>query len=482
MPFPDLPPGHVRVLVERPNDRTAGNQLGAAAHALLTGEDPSAAMISYASTNQFLPFIIDTSFGAVPIGAGSGSDDVSLPDLNPDTSHKFLIRALVPADRRNPVPERLAGELVYADPVIGSLRTCSSAKAVGTADVVVGSIEPDVRTKLGAATLQAHGLDGSQVAIAIVDTGIYLDRITQPLGAMSAGVPPAHDPVSSWTPPGIATKPFSNRLGHGTMCAYDALIVAPNATLIDISMLLARAPGVHSAQATASSAIQAYFVLASTWLSWSNQAKPPFRALVVNNSWGIFHPDLDEILPNHPGRFIDNPGHAFRRYLVRPLAAFGVDIIFAGANCGTECCSATCLSKKDRMIMAANAYREVLTVAGCDVNDDRVGYSSKGPGIANLHQEKPDLTAYTHFLGSKVQRCFVPDTGVSAACAVAAGCVAALRSKASPKTLPSNLFDILRNTARAGNGGGPGGQWNPDYGFGIINPVAAAKSLGLIPP
>ena len=56
----------------------------------------------------------------------------------------------------------------------------------------------------------------------------------------------------------------------------------------------------------------------------------------------------------------------------------------------------------------------------------------------------------------------MPDTGVSAACPVAAGCVAALRTRVSPGHVPpAQLFDVLKATARTGNGGyGPGGQWN----------------------
>jgi subtilisin family serine protease len=130
------------------------------------------------------------------------------------------------------------------------------------------------------------------------------------------------------------------------------------------------------------------------------------------------------------------------------------------------------------MIMGANAYSEVLTVAGCDIHDVLAGYSSQGPSIPNMPQHKPDLTAYTHFLGSKTERIFVPDTGTSAACAVAAGCIAALRTKLSPTaTPPAALLQALRATAR--HVAGPG--WHPDYGYGIIDPVAAGKSLGLIP-
>ena len=98
----------------------------------------------------------------------------------------------------------------------------------------------------------------------------------------------------------------------------------------------------------------------------------PFDALVASNSWGLFHPCLEDFPPAHPYRFIDNPNHALRKYLIRPLALTGMDIIFCGNNCGDgrncagDCASGACLSKTDRMIMGANTYQEVLTVGGCD--------------------------------------------------------------------------------------------------------------------
>jgi|SRR5215813_8287610 len=89
------------------------------------------------------------------------------------------------------------------------------------------------------------------------------------------------------------------------------------------------------------------------------------------------------------------------------------------------------------------------------------------------------LVAYTHFLGSKVVTCWVPDTGVSAACPVAAGCVAALRTRWSPQQVPpAMLFQKLRDTARTPVGGTtPPGQWDPAYGYGIIDPLAATAVL-----
>jgi hypothetical protein len=97
-----------------------------------------------------------------------------------------------------------------------------------------------------------------------------------------------------------------------------------------------------------------------------------------------------------------------------------------------------------------------------------------------MYQQKPDVTAYTHFLGSEAFGPGTPDSGTSAACPVTSGCVAALRTSPHipPRSvLPAKLFDELRQTARQ-QVGAPH-SWNGDYGFGIIDPIAAAKQMHL---
>ncbi len=338
--------------------------------------------------------------------------------------------------------------------------------------------------KLNVKALQGKGLDGSDVAIAIVDSGIFAPRIERLLGdALEPGATSFKlDAVNSWKPDGLVTPPGKHRVGHGTMCAYDALIAAPEATLLDIPMLLARPVADHHVRSAVDAALAAYIHLLQVWL---NPARS-FDALVVSNSWGIFHPCLEDFQPGHAYRFIDNPNHIFHRF-TKVLSSAGLDIVFCGNNCGDggncagNCASGTCLSKTDHMIMGANACENVLTIGGCDTNDALVGYSSRGPSIANMHQQKPDLVAYTHFLGSRSRWFHVPDTGVSAACPVAAGCVAALRSHQDlkpSKVSSADLFEALRNTARRPSGMPPTG-WDFGYGYGIIDPVAAARSLGV---
>lgn len=399
-------------------------------------------------------------------------------ELHPKEAKRFLVRGLIEVKEPDTIPVFIDNEgaggpaRVFSDPAIGAYRMKGLNRPVGDT--------ARVREELQTQMLTDKGLDGSGVAIAIVDSGIYLPRLTRALGFQ-----PALDEANSWKPDRVATQPGMHRLGHGTMCAYDALIAAPKATLIDVPMLIDRPPGDHIVSTTLSAALAAYEHLINKW------PKPNYKALVVSNSWGIFNPGLDDFPPGHAGRFIDNPNHAFRSK-IQKLCAAGVDIVFCGSNCGPECTSAACLSQMSKMIMGANAYPEVLTVGGCDTENDVIGYSSRGPAIsmftpaevqAKPHlEQKPDISAYTHFLGSKTRRNYLPDTGVSAACPVAAGCIAALRTKASPaETPPDALFRVIKQTARGGNDAGPGGVWNEKFGHGIFNPVAAARTLGLIP-
>jgi Subtilase family len=474
----EIPLGHLPVLMERPSDEPLQN----AATALLNGENPAEAINQYNFINKDKKPLLDPTFGALPIGPGNRERSSDPGDFAPDKSKWFLARAFIKASTLENVDERIDGDLVFSDPSMSSLLTLTPPTC-GT-DPYVGDTTT-VRQRLDTETLWRHGLDGSGVALAIVDSGIFQPRLEKLLGETSPQRIVRLDTVNSWQTSALATKPGRHRLGHGTMCAYDALIAAPNATLLDFPMLIVRPPASHTVKPTVAAAIKAYGILRDKWIHPHNA--PPYERLVVSNSWGIFHPGLEDFPPNHPGRFIDNPHHALWSYYIKPLSDRGVDIVFCGNNCGPSCAAPTCLSDTGGMIMGAATYDEVLTVGGCDTNDDLVGYSSHGPSIPllpnHVPKQKPDITAYTHFLGSKARGIWRPDTGVSAACPVAAGCVAALRTQLSPAQVPPTaLFQALKQTARRGNGGGAGGAWNPQYGFGIIDPVAAARQLGLAIP
>ncbi|HEY4201711.1 MAG TPA: S8 family serine peptidase, partial [Devosiaceae bacterium] len=358
------------------------------------------------------------------------------------------------------------GHPIFSDPVISPFLTCGGTPPVGGA--------AEVQQRLKTAALAARGLDGTKVAVAIMDTGINLAHLqAQPL-SKSAFL----DIANSWVVPGTTTAPGFHPLDHGTMCAYDVLLAAPKAALLDFPVLGSKAPGGALAGGVLSLAFKAYSQIMSSWaVSFDANGLAKYDALVISNAWGILHPSSD-FPEGHPGRYIDNPNHPFNQ-LVGMLVRSGADIIFAAGNCGAPCADVSCAGLTTGMITGANALGDVLTLAGCDTADQRVGYSSQGPSIANMFQNKPDVTAYTHFQGSLVTGANTPDGGTSAACAVASGCVAALRTKLKPAATPSvSLFDQLRATARkppdvAGAG------WNADYGFGIIDPDAVAQHFGV---
>ena len=336
----------------------------------------------YARENSSDDLVVDPHFGAAPLGQGL-SAEFSPRALEPEQSDWYVLRGFARRDASGRVPTLKGMPVqIHSDPVIGFALTRDTDHAVGE--------KTDVAAKLDVATLAANGLDGSGVAIAIVDTGIYLPHLTRQLGAA-----PSLDVANSWAPPTLTTRAGMHRLGHGTMCAYNALIAAPKATLLDIAMLKARPYGDHGVPATVSAAMQAYWPLLYNWVvaPLLGKQEPPYKSLVISNSWGIFHPSLDPFLPGDSLRFIDNPKHVFR-YFTRAFAMAGVDVVFAASNCGPECPSAVCLSKSTGMIMGANAYDEVLTMAGCDVKDVRVAYSSKGPSIADM----PSAEAGSHRL------------------------------------------------------------------------------------
>jgi hypothetical protein len=144
---------------------------------------------------------------------------------------------------------------VYADPAILPCPTYCDDGPVGT--------HKDVAKILGVAALRKAGLRGKGVRIAIVDTGINGEKIK-----VSSG----------WSVDGKYV-PGSAALDHGTMCAFDALIAAPSATILDYALL--RNDGGGTLDSFLSDALAAFADLVDILAS-----KP--GPLVVNNSWAIF--------------------------------------------------------------------------------------------------------------------------------------------------------------------------------------------------
>jgi serine protease AprX len=406
-------------------------------------------------------FAADPNFPMMPIG--DQDTQAMLAEATGDTSgeSQVAVRGYIEASLEDP-PETLNGYPVYADPDIAPFLTCGGDAPVGNQD--------DVASHLDTSGLFNLGLDGSNVAIAIVDTGINLGHLEAVLGWR-----PNLDVDNSWTPPNASTSPGEWPVDHGTMCAFDALIAAPNATLIDVPVLSANMAGGGSIMSsTLAAGLLAYSYLYGSWNSGLGSGDlSQYNGLVCSNSWGIFHPSWD-FPRGHRGRYCDNPRHPFMLQL-EAMSKGAIDMFFAAGNCGADCPDGRCQNRVVEAVMGASASIDVMSIAGCDINEERVGYSSQGPGITGLHQMKPDITSYTHFLGSRAFGDDQPDSGTSAACPVAAGCMAALRTSVSPRTPATTymMYDHLRLNSMV-----PPGQvqgWNADFGHGIIRPVPVAN-------
>ena len=383
-------------------------------------------------------------------------------DARPEVS-TYLIRGEVEDDTAlnrliENVKQDPKGVGVFSDPRISAIAVCPQNP--------VGSNE-DVANLLNTSTLHARGMDGSNVMVAIVDTGINLDLLR------SAGINPKFDPDHSWSPipeviPGDAPI-YMEEARHGTMCAFDACIAAPNCTLLDYALLLSQAEGGSEMDGFLSDAVKAYSNLLEL-LSTDEANKP---RVVVNNSWGMYHPSWDFPV-GHLGNYSDNPDHPFN-IITESLEIAGADILFAAGNCGPDCPSGGCYGSSyrpatDRAIYGANSHPSVLCIGAVTINKVRLGYSSQGPG--RLDPDKPDVCAYSHFVGSGV---YPADSGTSAACPVAAGVVAAIRSVHSPTDLtPAQLRNIFRRTSE------DRGRIGFDYGhgYGVINVSEILVAIG----
>jgi subtilisin family serine protease len=373
-------------------------------------------------------------------------------DIDPDPAHgTYIVRGTIADESKLSALEK-AGRTsravvgVYSDVLIEPSRICGGDPPMGN--------DQGVERLLCAERLRECGMDGTGVLVAVVDTGINMDYLR------SRGKIPGFDQFRSWVPvPGLV--PGQLPVDHGTMVAFDVTIAAPRCTLLDIALLQSRRPGRTIMEGVLSDAILAYSHLIN--IIAGDRLPGELNALVVNNSWGMFHPSWDFPVGN-PGNYSDNINHPFNR-IVATLERAGADILFAAGNCGADCPDRRCRGVTNMAIYGANSHPQVLSVAGVDVSKDRVGYSAIGPG--RLDRMKPDISGYTHFRGSGV---YAADGGTSAASPVVAGVVAAVRTKmpynpGAPATAPAAMRALINGTAedRAPVG------YDFEYGWGIVN-------------
>ncbi len=397
----------------------------------------------------------EIDFGHATETEGEGA---AVGDTMPPVKMSYLMRADVPEAKAEEAAKALMKKPgvkgVYADVAIQPQLICPGSPPMGTHN--------DVERLLCTPALHRAGADGSGVLVAIVDSGINMAHLN------ARGKTPNFDAARSWVPQAGLT-PGSLPVGHGTMCAFDVCIAAPKCTLLDIALLQTTASGPTVMAGFLSDAVRAYAHLINVMRAPRRPGES--RSLVVNNSWGMFHPSWDFPV-GHPGNYSDNPNHPFNR-IVATLAGHGADILFAAGNCGSDCPDGRCNGVTSRAIYGANSHRNVTCVAGVDTSKTRVGYSSKGPG--RLVRSKPDISGYTHFSGSGV---YAADGGTSAACPVVAGVFAAIRTKrpyvsGNASRTPDAIRSLVTSTAQDLGASG----YDLEHGYGVVNGCAISTRL-----
>jgi subtilisin family serine protease len=322
----------------------------------------------------------------------------------------------------------------------------------GTAHVDCRPFRPAVdldtiRATLGVNAAWTDGFKGGNIVVGIIDEGF--NGATYPVsGGFTRPISPAT--------PGSAQV-----TSHGSMCAADIKVAAPDARLYDYPFL-----GVPNS----GGALQMFQAVLDQRL---RDGTPH----ITNNSYGFTGVPDPATFPNHEIHDINHPVHR----KVREVVAAGVACFFAAGNCGANCPSGNCQPSgtgPGRSISASNSLLEVITCAAVNNSRERIGYSSQGPGM--FERQKPDIASYSHIFGN-----FGPDrpggdatpfdSGTSAATPVAAG-VGAMLLSAFPALTPAQLKAVLIRTAIGGGG------WNAEFGNGIIDAAAAYNFLKTSPP
>lgn len=435
-------------------------------------------------------FRLDEKCPAIPMDLGNAPDEGPPPKPRPTV----LVRAVLEDDDEDEASpwggsrtSRAARKLikkknvvgVYTDPAIVPHGVCTRANSRNP--VRHRGTYRNVQQLLHKDLLQQHGMTGNGVWLAILDSGVNTDFLTQRTGpGFEQGIELDFDADKSHSlvkgvKPGEACKE------HGTVMAFDAWITAPEYTLLDFPILkLCQSDEDEQGDFTSQFAAGFLFDACAIYcklIDLLKEYKEDKPRLVVNNSWGVKHLRGQDARRGHPMNYSYNFAHPFNR-IVRHLAAAGADILFSAGNCGETRPNGVedpCSRRGPHTIYGANSHPDVLSIGAVTVNQHRIGYSSRGYGA--LSCSKPDVCCYAHFRGAEVPGTYANgriDVGTSTASAVASGVVTAIRSQYPPDKLPPReLRKLIRKTANKLDM--PGYEQN--YGYGILDVQKLIKSI-----
>ncbi|WP_316197464.1 S8 family serine peptidase [Bradyrhizobium sp. SZCCHNS2002] len=324
------------------------------------------------------------------------------------------------------------------------------------------------RRLTGADALGEQGLTGRGVNVVVIDQGFDARLVKNFGGGLANG----------------DVEPGSTRRGHGPMMVRNIADAAPDAMFYDVPLLPAR---IGDVTGFISTALHVFYLLDALIAYLRQLPVPQWKGpWVLVNAWSIFDRSSE-----HPrGDYTERRDHPLNA-IVGTIGA-AADIVFAAGNCGQFCPDRRC-GKADvgpgSSIFGANSHPDVLTVGAVRTDARWAGRSSQGPGQPQLSRHKPDLCAPSYFrevgadaFAGNVDGAFLSNdgppylasTGTSAACGLAAGIVAAIRSGCDQTSVsPGQLRQLLNDHARKVEGP----SWNGQLGHGIINVEDALAAL-----
>lgn len=313
----------------------------------------------------------------------------------------------------------------------------------------------NVRRLISADALRDRGLTGEGVNVVLVDQGVSKDYI-ESLGANYGGGL-AWPVDGKWKEPGVGevpNVPLPDR--HASMLMRSLADLAPEAVFYDLPLLPERITDVEN--------FTLHTLFAFAFLDYLYLSGP--GRWVVLNAWGI----VDRFAESLRGYYTDDPDHYLNIYL--SWLGGNHDFVFAAGNSGQFCGDPRSTGYDrgpGRSIWGANALRNVTCVGAVRADGTWVGASSQGPGPAGYDlgdgpPRKPDICAPGWFLENGDAH--LRSSGTSAASAVVAGAVAALRAGWAVNAVsPASMRTALRAGARKVSGPG----WNGRTGYGALD-------------